>query len=214
MLLRKTKVLEKDIDLFIGKIQDINLVCHEAVKEYLNGDESHFQQHVATCRTLEAEVDDIRIEIEHNLYGGMLIPESRGDVLGILETLDDVADTAKEIVVGLDIERPEFTESIHDVYLKMASMSRDSVEELVNAVTMFFTNSDLTGGFIKQVNFYEHEIDKLEEELKRRVFADETISRLSHKMHLRYFIEKLAKLSDEAEAVCQRLALSTIKRSI
>lgn len=214
MLLKKTKILEKDIEIFLGKIQSINLVCFEAIQEYLKGDQDHFLKHVDTCRELETEIDDIRIEIEHNLYGDMLIPESRGDVLGILETLDDVADTAKEIAVCLDVEKPEFTPDIIEPYLKMARMSRDSVDELIKAVTTFFTHSDLTGGFIKKVNFFEHEIDLLEEELKRQVFANPEIERLSHKMHLRFFIEKLAQLSDDAESVCQRLALSTIKRSI
>ena len=213
-MLGKTKVLEKIIDVFLEKIQNINQTSFEAVHDYMRGEEDHFQKHKENTRTLEAEIDTLRIEIEHGLYGGMLIPESRGDVLGILESLDDVADSAKEIAVALDIERPEFPEFIKSDFLKIARMSRDSVDELIQAVTLFFTSSDLTGNFIKKVNYYEHEIDQLEEELKRKIFGSKDIARLSHKMHLRYFVETQAQLSDEAESVCQRLTLSSMKRSI
>ena len=214
MFLGKTKILEKDIDVILGKIQTINQIAYDAINEYVNQDLNHFCRHMEEARTLEKEIDDLRITIEHNLYGGMLIPESRGDILGILESLDDVADSAKEITVALDIEKPDIPDFMKEDYLKMARMSRDAIDELVQAVTLFFTNSDLTGGFIKKVNHYEHEIDVMEEELKRKVFSSPELDWLSHKIHLRYFIEQLASLSDEAESVCQRLILSTMKRSI
>ncbi len=214
MFLGKTKILENEIESILGKIQNINQMAFDSITEYLNNDMDHFQKHVEGVRSLEKEVDDLRISIEHSLYGGMLIPESRGDILGILESLDDVADSAKEITVSLDIERPEFPEFLKTGFLKMAQMSRDSIDELVQAVNLFFTNSDLTGRFIQKVNYYEHEIDLMEEDLKRQVFSSPELDWLSHKIHLRYFIELLAQLSDEAESVCQRLILSTMKRSI
>ncbi len=214
MFLGKTKTLENEIDKFLGKIQDINQMSYDAITEYLKEDTVHFENHVERVRTLEKEIDDLRISIEHSLYGGMLIPESRGDILGILESLDDVADSAKEVTVSLDIEKPGFPDFLKQGFLKMALMSRDSVDELIQAVHLFFTNSDLTGRFIKKVNYYEHEIDLMEEDLKRQVFSSSELDWLSHKIHLRYFIEKLAEISDGAESVSQRLILSTMKRSI
>ena len=41
-MLGKTKVLEKDIDIFLEKIQNINQTSFEAVHDYMRGEEDHF----------------------------------------------------------------------------------------------------------------------------------------------------------------------------
>ncbi len=214
MFLRKTKALEKEIETFIFRIQKVGLIFAEAMGEYFKGNRDAFCERVSQMKALESEIDKIRKSIEYNLYSDMLIPESRGDVLGLLETLDDVANVAQDILVNFDIERPIIPTELQGDFLKMVDMSKKCIEELVNAVTTFFTHTEVSRNYSKKVLFYEHEVDMLEENLKRQVFQGGKITSLSQKTHMRYFIEAISSLSDCAEDVCERLTISTIKRTI
>ena len=57
-------------------------------------------------------------------------------------------------------------------------------------------------------------IENVEEMLKRKIFGSEEITEFSHRIHLRYFAEKIALVSDVAEDVAERLAVYAIKRRI
>ena len=63
-------------------------------------------------------------------------------------------------------------------------------------------------------HFYEHEADKVENKLKRAIFASNEIKDLAQKNQLRYFAVQIARISDEAEAVCENLSVYAIKRNV
>ena len=96
----------------------------------------------------------------------------------------------------------------------MADLSEKCVHEMVKACSCYFKEIDLINEYINKVSFFESEIDTLEVRLKQHVFSNGRIERLSHKIHLRYFIEKVALISDIAEDVCDRLSVYAIKRSM
>ena len=99
-------------------------------------------------------------------------------------------------------------------FLERTELSYKSVEELAKASRAFFTELKLVNNYVNKVHFYEHEADKLEKILKRKIFNSEKIKDFSKRVHLRYFAEKIAFLSDEAESVAERLAIYAIKRRI
>jgi len=72
----------------------------------------------------------------------------------------------------------------------------------------------MVSDYVNKVHFYEHEADDVEEHLKRRAFNSDEIKRFSHKVHMRYFAEKIAAVSDVAESVAERLSVYAIKRRI
>ncbi|MBI9109233.1 MAG: DUF47 family protein [Spirochaetales bacterium] len=214
MFLRKTKALEKDTDKLLKNILQMGMVLNEAAINYFKSDCDGFQHYVDESSALESEVDKIRKDIELSLFSNMLIPESRGDVMRLLEALDDVADCIEKVILEFDIERPYFPPPLDADMLKAADISFKCIEKLIHAVTAFFTNIEETGTYIQEVKFYESEIDRLEENFKRTVFNGGLIDNLAAKLQLRYFIEEVANISDYAEEVCERLAISTVKRAI
>ncbi len=81
------------------------------------------------------------------------------------------------------------------------------------AARAFFKEISVVNDYINKVSFFEHEADKLEDIIKSKAFNSIEIENLSRKVQIRYFAERVAKLSDGAEEVCERLAISVIKRS-
>ncbi len=94
-LFKETKELASQIDDFLDAISEGALVFQQGVMDYLSGDMEAFERRFHAIDTLENRADDLRRTVEGHLYRQSLIPESRGDVLGLLETMDDVINTAK-----------------------------------------------------------------------------------------------------------------------
>ena len=210
----RSKELQSSIENFVDRVEKAGLIFREGVKAYLKNKTKRFEEFYHELSELESQADVVRRDIKYKLYTFMLIPESRGDVLGLLETLDDVIDVAEKILKDLSIETPDIPEFIKEDFADLAELSYKAVEELAKCARAFFTEIKLVNNYVNKIHFYEHEADKLEEILKRKIFKCEDIKVFSKKVHLRYFAEKFALLSDVAESVSERIAVYAIKRRI
>jgi predicted phosphate transport protein (TIGR00153 family) len=209
----RTKELEANIDAYLDRVGNSGLIFLEGIKAYVNGKFDKFEKEYQNITSLESDADKVRREIKYKLYTYMLIPESRGDVLGLLETMDDVVDVAEKVLEQFSIERPEIPDFLKHDFLDLAELSSKTVEEVVKAARAFFKEPSMVNDYVNKVHFYEHEADDVEEQLKRKVFKSET-KQFSKKVHLRYFAEKIALISDVAESVAERLSIYAIKRRI
>ncbi|MBS3741051.1 MAG: DUF47 family protein [Candidatus Cloacimonetes bacterium] len=213
LFMNRTKQLEEEISAYLDQVSRSGLIFYEAIKSYILDDKDRFNEKFVTITKMESEADEKRRSIKHKLYTYMLIPESRGDVLGLLENMDGIVDCCEKTVERFSIECPEIPEFAQQQFLNLAKFSRKAVEEVVKASRSFFKEINLVEDFINKVHFYEHEADDVEEKLKRTVFQSD-IKKFSRKVHLRYFAEKISTISDEAEEVAERLSVYAIKREI
>ncbi|HQI49962.1 MAG TPA: DUF47 family protein, partial [bacterium] len=90
LLFKKSKQIEVQIDEFLDLVIKGGLIFKQAVRYYLQGRLEEFENHLKELNDTEEKGDDLRREIESKLYLRTLIPESRGDVLGLMESSDKV----------------------------------------------------------------------------------------------------------------------------
>jgi predicted phosphate transport protein (TIGR00153 family) len=212
ILFRNAITLEVKIQHYLDNVTNSGILFREGIEDFLNGDMTQFGNKLSDIRRNEEAADDLRREIRYRLYRKMLIPESRGDVLGLLETTDNVIDATKKVLGLFDVERPNIRPFLKDLLLKLARASAEALDNVVRADRAFFTNKESVEDYIHKVHFYEHEADQLEEEAKKQIFQSEDIPDLAEKMQLRNFVDLIASLSDEAEDVAERLSVYAIKR--
>jgi len=158
----------------------------------------------------ESDADHLRRKIETKLYLETLIPESRGDVLGLLESCDKVLNMTAETLLQFSIEIPFILPEVKNYYIELTEASISALEEMVAAVRAYFTDINSVKGHINKVQLFESESDKIAAKLKHIVFR--TDIQLSQKMHMRYFALHIERIADEAEDVCDRLSIAAIKR--
>jgi len=211
-LFSRAKDLESKIDEFLDLVEDAGLHFMKAITLYLEQRFEEFEQRLATVRILENKADTIRREIEIQLYSHTLIPESRGDVLGLLENTDRVINRTKKTLLEFSVEHPSIPTEFNQDYQELADCAVKAAQSLVLATRAFFRDIDTVRDHITKVIFYEKEADKAAEKLKRKAFK--TDMELSMKFHLRYFALHIESLADDAEDVADRLAIITIKRSM
>jgi len=212
LLFKRTKALEAQIDELLDAISEGTLVFQLGIADYLQRDEERFQQHLKAIAAFESRADALRREIETRLYRESLIPDHRGDVLGLLENIDNVIDEAKKTLNQFAVERPDVPADLSSDFLELAKAGVDASQHLVSAVRAFFRDITAVPDHIHKVYFYEKEADRLADRLKRKIFTRDVD--LAHKIHLRYFCLHVETLSDRAEEVADRLAIYTIKRTL
>ncbi|HQR46058.1 MAG TPA: DUF47 family protein [Thermoanaerobaculia bacterium] len=212
LLFRRTRALEAQIDQLLDAISEGCLVFGQGIEDYLRPDPERFEQRLHAVGEFEHKADALRREIETRLYTESLIPDHRGDVLGLLENIDNVIDEAKKTLSQFAVERPEIPGDLAPDYLELARASVESAQHIVSAVRAFFRDITAVPDHIHKVYFYEKEADRLADRLKRKIFARDL--ELARKIHLRYFCLHVETVSDRAEDVADRLSIYTIKRTI
>jgi len=212
ILLKTTKVIESQIDQFLDILGDTALLYQKGIEDYLAERFDQFHDRLQNIRENERKADDLRVHIERFLYEHTLIPENRGDVLAILENTDEVIDNIKDSLLQFSIEMPQIPDDLDDLFLQTAKASVESVDNLAMAVRSFFRDLAAVNNYIHKVYFFEREADQLGEKLRRLIFSLDI--ELANKSQLRWFATHVEKISDFAQAVCDRLAIYTIKRQL
>ncbi len=210
---RRTKVLENQIDAFLDKLSESGLVFKRAVQIYLDeGASADFEEKLQAVNRMESEADKLRRSIVTQLYTQTLIPESRGDVLGLLENLDSVLSHYEGTLWGFSIEQPDIPPEFRADFALLCDQAVLAVESIVLASRAFFRNIEAVHDNMHKVMFYEKEADKVSTKLKRAIFGSDLP--LPRKAHLRNFVEHIDNLADRSEDVADRLAIYTIKRTV
>ncbi|SMP44838.1 DUF47 domain-containing protein [Anoxynatronum buryatiense] len=214
MFPNRNRELEDEMNAYLTAVVKSGLVYRQGVREYLDGNEKAFEERLRELNALEQEADDRLRQVKYKLYAYNLIPDASGDILELADSLDNLVDTAKHTLEHLSIERPVFPDFAIRPFLELTELSSQAADELLMGVRNFFGNTGTVEDFVTKVNFYENEADKREEAIARMVFQSEEIVRLSHKMHLRYFIQQVAAISDIAEDVALKLSVFQLKRKL
>ncbi len=212
LILKTTRFIESQIDNFLDIVSDSATTFQLAVEDYLNGRTEQFEERLSEIRAFEHRADDLRVGIERFLYERTLIPENRGDVLAILENTDEVIDNIKDSLLQFSIELPAIPPELNDLWLQTTRASVSAVEQLVFAVRSFFRDLAAVNNYIHKVYFFEREADHIGEKLRRAIFAMDI--ELARKSQLRFFAIHIEKISDAAQAVCDRLSIYAIKRQL
>lgn len=211
-IFRATKDLVMKIDSFIDLVSESVLHFEEGLKLYLASRDEEFNDRLELIRRLEVRADDLRRDIEAQLYVQTLIPESRGDVLELLEHMDDIIDFSKSIMFDFCVEKPVIPAQIHDRFIKLAGTAVDSTQALVQSTRSFFYDVNSVKDHLHKVKFFESESDHISERAKRELF--ELDIDLSRKLHLKTFIVSIDSVSDIAEDISNRLSIATMKRIV
>ena len=209
---KRSRMLETQIDAFLDAISQGAIIFKQAIRDYLEGETEKFEERIVTIGKLEAKADELRRTVESQLYGQSLIPEHRGDVLGLLECMDNVVDTAKATLSQFSVESPDIPHELDNEYTELAETAANAAESIVLATRAFFRDVHAVKDHLHKVYFYEKEADKIGDRLKRHVFSLEID--LSQKTHLRYFALNIDNLAERAEEVADRLSIYAIKREI
>ena len=215
-LFNKNKILEAQIDEFLDTVSQGGILFEEIMRHYTrNGVDDLFTQRLQQMSEIESNGDRLVKSIVTELYSEMLIPESRADVLSLLQDTDCLLDQYKQTCNAVDIECLQINNLAQDScrsFNELVTVVVQSVEALISATRSFFRDIHAVRDSLHKVGFLEGEADKVADQLKREVFRSDLS--LDKKMHLRYFIDMVDSIADEAEETADWLEIYSIKRAL
>jgi hypothetical protein len=212
LLFQSTRRLEIQLDEYLDLVVQGGLYYRSAVGAYLEGRTADFEEKLTETQRIESQADELRRRIETRLYSETLLPESRGDVLGLLESMDRVLDRCEDSLQDFSVERPEIVEFSVPDFRELVTSTIDCVDSMVMAMRSYLRDPKAVRDHIARARFHEGESDRANEKLRRKIFASDMD--LASKLHHRYFAVQMDRIADKAEDVCDRLAIATIKRSM
>jgi len=212
-ILRKTLIIGKQIDDFFDKVSESGLMFKQGMDAYLKANKDSFTRKFEEITDTEHQGDTLRRSVEEQLYVKTLIPESRGDVLELLESMDSLTDRFKGVLWQFEIENPEIPPEFNEDFKELVLCVVETVEAIVRSSRAFFVNISSVSEHIHKVSYWETQSDKISTRLQRNIFNCQEL-RLSQKLQLRDLVRHVDKIADRAEDVADKLSIYIIKRSL
>ncbi len=212
-ILKKRLDIGRQFDDFLDKVSEAGLLFKTSVDAYLSDNFESFEKKIEDIVEIEHFGDALRRDLEETLYVQTLIPESRGDVLELLENMDALLDRFKGALWQFNIERPQLFKELNEDFRELTSCVVEAVEAVVRSSRAFFKDISSVADHIHKVPYWETQSDKITSRLQQTIFRQEDLP-LSHKMQLRDFVKHVDKIADRAEDVSDKLRIFVIKRSL
>ena len=146
-ILKKRLDISKQFDVFLDKVSESGLLFKSGVDAYLTDNIESFEKKIEDIIEAEHDGDALRRDLEETLYVQTLIPESRGDVLELLENMDALLDRFKGALWKFNIERPELVKEFNDDFRELTGIVVEAVESIVRSSRAFFKNVSSAGIF-------------------------------------------------------------------
>jgi uncharacterized protein len=183
------------------------------VRCYLgDGPCAQFREIDKRIHAAESRADDLLREIEIMLYSRSLLPESRGDLLGLLEHFDKMPNLAETISFMLDTQQVPVPDSYKPQLAELIDVNVEAYRLVRKTVDKLFTDPGSVGDAVGPVDAKESESDRLEGDIIRKVFASDLDG--CEKIRLRELIQLIGDISDSAENVAGRLEIISLKKRI
>ena len=206
------KVEEKIFDYLDSAKQCMDCCKSSMDLFFAKGHSEEFDEVVASAHRYESKSDDLRREIEHMLYGKALLPESRGDILGLLETFDKIPNQAEAVLFLLQTQRTIVPQSLATRFEALVVINLQAFALAHRAMFILFEKPEGTLELTVQIDRLESESDAEEMRLITTIFSSDF--ELAEKIILRDIVRAIGSISDRCENLADRAAIVTIKRKI
>ncbi len=169
---------------------------------------------------LENAADRLKFEIRSNLPKSLFMPVPRQDLLELVLVQDKIANITRDvsgIIIGRKMRFPEEIRNDYEQFVELCveavGQAVQSVNELDELYETGFRGAEveLVEKMIRKLDETESKTDRLQSQIRRKLFAIEDDLPPVHVMFLYIVIEKTGGIADMAERVGRRLELLLAK---
>ena len=190
------------LDLFVSGITDY----------FDHGQHERLGEDVVRIHRSESKADDLLMELRTVLYGSSLFPESRGDILGLVELLDAVVNKAEATVRMPYHQYITIPSELTPNFKELVVTVRECTRVLRQAAELLFDKYYRAGSYYGKVDQIESQADGQEAELIEKIFQSDLET--GEKMLLRDLTSSISDIADRAENASDRIQLILVKRKL
>ncbi len=211
-LFKKQIALEELLQDYIRSVRRAQDSFLDAMETYFRTGKccSDFSFLVEETHKAESRGDDIHEKIIMLMYEKALIPEFRGDMLTLLESIDEVPDQLDRVLYTIetqkislhDVVKPDFYDLVK-ISMSVCSLMLEGVQSLIRP------NKDI-GKILFQADQMESQGDHIERRILTRIFESDWDP--LQKILLRDLAHVMGDIADHAVHACRQVNLITLKR--
>jgi predicted phosphate transport protein (TIGR00153 family) len=179
---------------------------------YLEGDD-RYEEFSYGVHEEEQRADEIRRQIEQEIYEGAFMPLFREDYITLVELADRVANRAETVSDIIAQQSPEVPEDMRADLKELSDTVLTCFDPLVDVIGALDKSWEETHEIAQQVEELEQEVDKIERRLIEELF-DRTDMELAEKLQIRDIIQLIASIADRMEDTSDRVDIMLIKRKV
>ncbi len=183
----------------------------EFMDAYLDGRED-FEDLAMKTINAESAADRLRRETETMMYSGAFLPNFRGDLLGLIEAVDVIADRAETVARLVNLQRTDFPEDIRGDIRKQVGVSIKAYKALKRAIRTMFEDVDEAAECVVETEKLEHQEDEIEWQLIKKLFSLDVERAV--KLEVREVIGLIGDIADLSEDASDRVEIILLKRRV
>ena len=211
--LKKQRLIENYVFDYLEQWEKCLEDFKSAMDVYLTeGLGEKFDYYVEHTHKMESRADDLRKKIEWEMYSKALLPESRGDILGFLETMDKIPNKAESILYQIQLQRLRWPEELTPSLRRIVDLTCEAIQLVYEAAKALISQEGDIHRLADGIDDKESECDHAERDIIARIFAMDIDT--AEKALLKELIIELGTLTDRAENVSDRLTLLSVKRRV
>jgi predicted phosphate transport protein (TIGR00153 family) len=173
-------------------------------------DEFHFL--TDQTHKFESKADDLREEINLLMYSKALIPESREDIMRLLEAIDEIPRYIELILHMVQTQKliiPSFI--VLDVK-ELIRVSLESCDLIVKQIDLLLRKRHGIRALLATIDHNESHCDHIERRIIAKIFDSELDP--FQKLQLKEMIVYMGEISDQADRVSKLVNIMTLKRRV
>ncbi|MGI6680459.1 MAG: DUF47 domain-containing protein [Bdellovibrionota bacterium] len=210
---KKKKQIENLFAEFRLEVVNSVVALKRAILTVIDPLTANIDETISLVRISEAKADTIRGELEVLLYGKSLFPESRGDIIGLVEATDKVANHAESVALMLKTHNiNSFPDFCISSILAIVNYGVNITQTLCDAEAHLFKNYHLALPLIGQISQIESDADDVEIFLVEKIFKSDIDS--YKKIILSEWIRILSRICDKAEDASDIIRVIVAKRGL
>ncbi|MDD2389321.1 MAG: DUF47 family protein [Desulfobacterales bacterium] len=160
----------------------------------------------------ESEADDIREEIKSLMYGKALIPESRGDIMNLLDSIDEVPRLFELILHMIQSQKLVIPDFIVPDVKDLIRVSLDGFYLMLRQVKALLSKSDEIRDLVVIIDKCESHCDHIERRIITNLFDSDVDPFL--KLQLKELVINLGHISDQVDRVSKKINIISMKRRV
>ena len=212
-LFKKERQLESLIYNYLKYLGIIQSYFVKAMDTHLKeGISEDFQFLIEQTHKVESRADDLRDETNELMYSRALIPDSREDIMALLERVDEIPRSFEQILNMIRTQRiavPDFL--VLDIQ-ELIRMSIESCDMLARQIDVLIKKKEGIRALMSTIDQNESHCDHIERRMITKLFDSNLDPFL--KLQLKELIIVMGEISDQADRVSKRVNIMTMKRRV
>jgi predicted phosphate transport protein (TIGR00153 family) len=212
-LFKKERQLESLIYSYLenlGKIQNhfvkaMNICLKEGVSD-------DFCFLMDQTHKFESRADDLRDETNELMYSRALIPESREDIMALLERVDEIPRSFEQILNMIRTQKLSFPEFLILDIQELIRVSIESCDLMAKQIDVLIKKKEGVRVLMSTIDQNESHCDHIERRIIVKLF--ESYLEPFLKLQLKELVIVLGEISDQADRVSKRVNIMTMKRRV